>query len=131
MRDPGTIKQGETARLEAEVAGEIPERGTISIRFENGSWEEFPLPRDDASRESATGFFTYKIGNAAQSFSYKYRIGDARSVEKTVRVVAPPRLVESRVILQFPSYIQKKDAAPYAHSARPDRCPTARPSPGN
>ncbi len=103
---PVAVKHGDKVELSARVRGEIPDQGALHVKFANASWEEIQLARD------VTPTFTQRFPKVAQSFTFYFRIGDARSQRKEVKVVPSPRLTSVNVKLKYPSYIGQAPDAP-------------------
>jgi len=96
-----TVRQGDSITVGARPAGVIPKRGTLWVRPQGGEWEKLALLMDD------DWVFAYRFREVFQPFEYWVRLGDARSKKHTVTVVAPPRIVETRVRLQYPAYTKQ------------------------
>jgi hypothetical protein len=92
------VKEGDPVDVEARAAGEVPEQGTLYVKFGDASWEEMVLTHGEEP------VFTYHVGKATQSFVYYFKIGDVRSKRRQVTVVHPPRIVKAEVELLFPKY---------------------------
>jgi len=99
-----TVPQGAPATLEAECAGLVPVSGTLWIRPTGGQWERVLMPQAGPHR------FAYRFEQVLRGFTYRLRLGDARSDTYRVRAVPPPHLVRTRVRLDYPAYTGLEDA---------------------
>lgn len=95
---PVAIKQGDKVELAARVSWEVPDQGSLHVKFGNASWEEVLIERGDKAT------FTQRFPKVAQSFTYYFQIGDARSERRQVKAVPSPRITSASVKLKFPSY---------------------------
>ena len=96
-----TVRQGDSITVGARPAGVIPKRGLLWVRPEGGEWEKLALSMDD------DWVFACRFREVFQPFEYWVRLGDARSKKCTVTVVTPPRILETRVRLQYPTYTKQ------------------------
>lgn len=93
-----TVQQGKKATIEVQAAGLLPREGILYVRPEGGAWERVSFPQVEGGR------YAYEFHEVFQSFAYRVRLGDDASPEHTVAVVPPPRIVETRVRLEYPKY---------------------------
>lgn len=103
INGPVAVKQGDKVQIDAVVGGVIPDEGYFFMRVGNAGWEESLLGPQDGKSETRA-IFAHQIPKARQSFDYYFRIGDARSQTKKVKVVPPPRIVSAKVNLVYPQY---------------------------
>ncbi len=97
-----TLRQGDSLTLRAWAGGLIPQRGSLRVRPKGGDWERIALfPGQDQTE------FAYRFREVFTPFDYYVRLGDARSRTFTVRVIPPPRIVETRVRLRYPAYTRE------------------------
>jgi len=95
-----TVQQGKKVAIQATAAGLLPRQGTLYIRPAAGAWEHVALPKTAAQGNT----YAYEFPEVYQSFSYRVRLGDVSSDEFQVTVVPPPRIVGTRVRLDYPPY---------------------------
>ena len=98
-----TVRQGDPVTLAARASGRIPPRGTLWVRPKEGEWEKLVVFPGDTEPD-----FAYRFGEVFQEFDYRMRLGDARSERHTVSVIPPPRIVDTRVRLRFPTYTRQR-----------------------
>ena len=99
-----TVPQGAPVTVEAECAGLVPASGTLWIKPTGGEWERLLMPQAGPRR------FAYRFEQVLHGFTYRLRLGDARSEAYRVRAIPPPHLVRTRVQLGYPPYTGLKDA---------------------
>ncbi|MEX0886160.1 MAG: DUF4175 family protein [Phycisphaeraceae bacterium] len=99
------VRQGDPVRLEAIAAGVIPVQGTLLVRTGEARVERMAL---EADAQSAVRF-THELAQVHDGFDYAFELGDARSAWHSVRVSAPPRVVATRVELDYPDYTLMED----------------------
>jgi hypothetical protein len=92
------VRQGSPVTIEAIGANKIPSQGRLMVKPAQGPWEQLPLPKVGPDR------FEYKFAELFQGFSYQVRLGDAVSETYRLDVVPPPRLLQSRVRVEYPAY---------------------------
>ncbi len=92
------VHQDEPIRLQASVAGEIPDSGQLHVRFKGLSWESVLLERQDPAD------FNYLVPHGSEDFEYYFALGDARSKRFQVTVAHPPRITETAIELKYPAY---------------------------
>jgi len=97
-----TIRQGEPVELIAQCQGEIPEEGTLFVKFAEGNRERLKFAQGGKRK------FTYKFDEVFREFSYYVHLGDATSKTYWVKVVSQPLLIQQKVRLQYPSYTGMK-----------------------
>ena len=97
-----TVQQGKKATVQLKAGGLLPREGILYVRPQSGAWESVALPMADP------GNYAYEFQEVYQSFRYRVRLGDVASQEFDVNVVPPPRIVETRVHLDFPAYTDMK-----------------------
>jgi hypothetical protein len=98
-----TVPQGTPVTIEAVCSGQTPLAGTLSIRPLEGEWENLIMP------QAAEKTYSYRFEQVARDFSYRVRLGDARSDAYEVRVVPAPHIVKARVRLHYPDYTKWPD----------------------
>jgi len=96
------VRVGEPVTLAAQTRGEIPATGLLYVRFEGLDWEAIALTGDG-------GQFEHVLPRATNDLQYYFRLGDARSSQHRVTVVRPPRIVDGRVLLQYPDYTNMRE----------------------
>jgi hypothetical protein len=92
------VKQGDPAPLKVKARGWTPETGALFVQARGGPWEEVQLARDAGDE------YGYVLRGTYDDLRYYFRIGDARSPRRNLRVIPPPRVVSARVELHFPQY---------------------------
>ena len=97
-----TAQQGDAVTLTARAGGVVPKYGTLYVKPQDGPWETVIL----TASESAA--FTYRFAEVYQTFTYRMRLGDVSSEVYTVRVIPPPRIVETKVHLAYPPYTGRR-----------------------
>jgi hypothetical protein len=98
-----TAQQGDTVPIVATVGGVPRKSATLYVRPRDGNWETLVL------MASEDGSFQHRFQEVYQNFKYRFRVGDAITKEFEVRVVPPPRIVDTRVRLRFPAYTSRKE----------------------
>ncbi|MBI1337914.1 MAG: hypothetical protein GC164_13265 [Phycisphaera sp.] len=93
-----TIKEGDSAQINAQITGVIPDKARIAVRTGTGSAREITL---DVDHDRCT----YTIASASRDFTYRIKAGDARTPWHTVRVVPAPRIERVKVDLTYPPYL--------------------------
>ncbi len=97
-----TAQYGSRVTLWALAAGHLPPRGTLYFRTQAGAWEPLELRRGETTK--AGTLYAHEFAELYQGFSYRLRIGDDSSDEYRVTIVPPPRIVGTRVTLEYPKY---------------------------
>lgn len=100
--DPATI------RTWVDPDKVIPAKGRIFTRSaasEDDPWKE--LPMDPVSGQEGT--FARSLKGITEDLIYHVRVGDARSKEHRIRVIAAPQLVATNLTLQYPGYMNLED----------------------
>lgn len=92
------VRRYDPVELAVRAAGEVPDRGALLVREEGGRWERIALDRG----EGAT--FSHTVASVAESFDYRFDVGDARTPTRRVTAVPPPRIVDASVTLDYPDY---------------------------
>lgn len=98
-----TVRQDDAVNIEIIGGGQLPREGKLYIKAEEGSWEKLLLPR---TRSNA---YSYKFPQVYKSFKYRVRLGDAISKTYKVKVVPPPRLLTTKLVLKHPKYTHLLD----------------------
>ena len=93
-----TVQQGQAATLTAVCSGEIPPKGTLYVRAQDGSWEELSLLK------STRNAFAYRFSEVRQSFDYYVQIGDDKSRRHRLRVIPAPKVLAKQVMLEYPKH---------------------------
>ena len=93
-----SVKYGESAVVEAQCGGVVPDRGVLHMHPVNGEWGQVDLAADGHDA------FAYKFPGVYVDFDYYVKIGDARSITHRVTVIPPPHIVKSGVHLTYPTY---------------------------
>ncbi len=93
-----TVPQGAPVTLEAECNGLVPASGTLWIKPTGGEWERVLMPQTGPQR------FAYRFEQVLRDFTYRLRLGDARSEVYRIRAVPSPHVVRTRVRLDYPAY---------------------------
>ena len=92
------VKRFDPVEVYARVGGELPENGRLYVRMKGLGWERIDLSR------TGKGTFRHLIGPVRSDFEYYFRLGDAKSRRASVAVAYPPRIVRSRIDLEYPRY---------------------------
>ena len=98
-----TAQQGDNVPIEATAGGVVPKSATLYVRPRDGNWETMVL------MASEDGIYQHRFQEVYQNFRYRFRVGDAASKEYEVRVIPPPRILETRVHLRFPPYTGRRE----------------------
>jgi len=93
-----TVPQGAPLAIEAECGGLVPPSGTLWVRPAGGEWERVLVPQTGPRQ------FAYRFEQVLREFTYRLRLGDARSETYQVQAIPPPHLVRTRVRLDYPPY---------------------------
>ena len=101
-----TIQQGRPVTIQAQAAGRIPAKGILYVTPLGGQRERLVLP------QGKPGQFAYRFVEVLDSFTYYLWLGDDVSDVHTVTVVAPPRILNSRVTLRYPAYTGLRSPPP-------------------
>jgi len=96
------IKEGESAIIQANLEGIIPEDAVILIRTGKGSAREIDLKVSDSKCE-------YAIASASRDFTYRIKAGDDRTDWHKVSVIPSPRVENVKVEISYPSYQSRKN----------------------
>jgi len=94
------LKEGDAAKIEAHLSGDVPESAEFELVTGEGRPKEIDI-------EVRNGIGTYAIASASRDFRYRIKAGDARSDWHEVRVIPAPRINEVKVLLDYPAYLQK------------------------
>ena len=94
------VKEGDALKIQAGLAGVIPEKAKIVLKTGSGQPMERTLAVANKSCE-------YNAGAVFRSFEYRIFAGDAKSLWHTVRVVSAPKIEKVEVTLTFPEYTQR------------------------
>ncbi len=97
-----TAQYGTKVTLWALAAGQLPSRGTLYFRSQAGVWEPLDFAKAEATDVGAR--YAHDFAELYQGFDYRLRIGDDSSDEYRVTIVPPPRVVGTRVFLEYPKY---------------------------
>lgn len=104
------VRQGDNVPLEITVRGQAPTDGSLFVKPDGGAWERLPLSlRPDARGE--TRVYPYLFEGVYKSFKYYAKIGDAKSEQYDVVVIAPPQVEKTAISLRHPPYMKRKDRA--------------------
>lgn len=94
------VKEGDSAKITAQLSGIMPDRATIYVRTGEGRARAIDLDvLDNACK--------YTITSASRDFSYRLTAGDDRTSWHRVRVVPAPRIESVTVTLDYPDYQQR------------------------
>lgn len=100
--DPTTI------RAWVDTSKVIPTEGklfTRSAEAEEDAWKQIPMK----AIEGDEGGFYSDLKGVTEDMVYHVRIGDARSKERRIRVIAAPQITESKLTLIYPPYMNLED----------------------
>jgi hypothetical protein len=96
------VRAGEPATLSARAGGVLPTAPDAPrrafVRRKGLDWEVADVAGD------AGGVFELTLRRVDDDLEYYFHLGDAKSRRHRVTAVRPPRIVERRVELTFPSY---------------------------
>ena len=98
------IKEGDSAVIQANLDGVIPEDAEILIRTGKGSAREIDLKVNDSKCE-------YSIASASRDFTYRIKAGDDRTDWHNVRVIPSPRVENVSVDVAYPDYQARKNTS--------------------
>jgi hypothetical protein len=101
-----TLKEGDAAKIEIQISGDVPKTAEFEIVTGEGRSKEIDIElKKDIDKKKGVG--TYAIASASRDFSYRIKAGDARSDWHDVRVIPAPRIDDVKVVLDYPTYLQK------------------------
>jgi hypothetical protein len=89
---PARLAKGDAFELKMQLSGELPERVTVAVRFENSAgWEEIvALPEGGGTVECSARLDASRV---PRSFQFQVRANDAVTAWLDVRVAEPPKFV--------------------------------------
>jgi len=93
-----SVQQGTSLTLTAVCGGEVPRKGTLHIRADDGDWERLSFLRTRGD------VFSYRFSEVRRSFDYYVSVGDDESDPYRVEVIPAPKVVEKRITLKFPPH---------------------------
>jgi len=93
-----SVQQGTSLALTAVCAGELPEKGTLHVKADDGDWEKLGFVR------SRGAVYSYRFSEVRASFDYYVRVGDDVSERHRVEVIPAPKVIEKRITLAFPPH---------------------------
>lgn len=96
------VRRGEGLTVEAVAGGLTPGTATLELRAGQGAWQSMTLARGPGGR------YSRRFTRVVQGFDYRFRIGDGRSRTYTVRVVGAPQVVQTRVTVAYPEYMERE-----------------------
>ena len=88
---------GDPVELSATAAGILPENATLRVKFASGRKLDYSLTKTQSS-------YTTKIEDTTESFTYQFRINDARSASASVRAFARPEITSLKATQTYPEY---------------------------
>jgi len=91
------VRRHDTVTLAVRASGQVPDRGRIFTRRDDGNWRENRISRSDDHR------FVYE-STVSKDFSYYFQVGDAQSAVHRVKTEPPPKIVQASIRLEYPSY---------------------------
>ena len=100
------IPAGGAADIKISAEGVIPELAVLYIRpaDESSDWQELPLEKLE------NGFsFMRQIDAPDKEMTYYITMGDFRSEYYSISVVKAPRIVKTKVDIQFPMYLNRSN----------------------
>jgi len=99
-----TVRVGDSAFLNAKASGTLPPEGRLYTRLAGGeaSWKELPMKADEDP-----GSYIRELKGLTGDLRYYVRVGDDRSEEHVIRVITAPQVVETKVTLDYPAYMNK------------------------
>jgi hypothetical protein len=100
---PLTVQQGAALVLTATAGGEVPDKGTLNVKADDGSWESLGLLKTRVG----SNLFAYKFNDARRSFDYYIRLGDCKSGTFRVEVIPAPKVLSKKIRLDFPAHTHR------------------------
>jgi hypothetical protein len=95
-----TVPLGTDVEISAQAKGVIPTHGRVTIAYDEGNPEEFPLtvlPDKPAT-------FSYTVHNVQRPFKYRFYLNDGHGPEFTVMAKVPPTVTNVECTEVYPSY---------------------------
>ncbi|HUS90831.1 MAG TPA: DUF4175 family protein [Phycisphaerae bacterium] len=92
------VQQGTTLTVAAVCEGELPPKGTLHVKADDGDWESLSFLRTRGN------LYSYRFSEVRQSFHYYVEIGDDESDPNRVEVIPAPKVVEKKVTLVYPPH---------------------------
>ena len=99
-----TVAQGNPVDLIVKAGGVIPNNAVLHVRpqSESGGWTEMPMEK------LANGFtFRRQLDGPDSDLDYFVTMGDYRSDEFSIAVVAAPRILQAQVQIEYPKYLNR------------------------
>ena len=95
-----TVRQGAAVVISAVCSGELPEKGTLHVKSDEGDWESLTL----LPQRPGGAVFAYRLAEPRASFDYYVTANDDESARHRVTVVPAPKVVAKRITLTYPKY---------------------------
>ena len=106
---PGDVirPRGDDAQLTVTAAGIQPATAKLRYRFETGLWVEAPL--SDPSHNGDKEQFNLKLPALQRNLTYYAVSGDGQSNPHTITVEDRPTILNVKLKLSYPAYMNRKD----------------------
>jgi uncharacterized membrane protein len=88
---------GDLIELSATAEGVLPAEATLRVKFASGRKLDYPLTKTEST-------YTVEIEDVPESFTYQFRINDARSAGSNVDAFARPEIGSLTATQTYPDY---------------------------
>lgn len=119
--EPGDIvvPRGEPLNIGIRAAGVLPDRATLHYRFDGGQWMDADITKGrDAAPDATpdvqrptpnTRLFGFRLPDVQQDLTYYATAGDGRANPHTIHVEDRPTILNVRLHLDYPAYMNRRD----------------------
>lgn len=103
------LPRGEDVQLGVRVGGNLTDVSMLHYRFGNGAWSAVQLNKPSDLQQSGHSYhiFGYKIQDVQQDISYYATANDGHANPMTIRVVDRPTVLGLKMIVNYPSYMNR------------------------
>jgi len=95
-----SVPLGTDVEISAQAQGVIPSHGRVTVAYDEGAPEEFPL----TVLPDKPGTFSYTVHNVQKPFKYRFYLNDGHGPEFTVLAKVPPTVTGVECTEVYPSY---------------------------
>lgn len=95
-----TVPISSDVDISAKAEGVIPTHGRVTIAYDDGPPQEFPL----SSLSDQPGTFSYTVHNVQRPFKYRFYLNDGHGDEYKVTSKVPPAVTTVEFTEVFPDY---------------------------